>query len=68
MKCRPNADEDEENYRYCNYIIAEIDVARKLVLDPPRTLSQTKAVLEEIKKYWLDNFDYSIENIAETKR
>lgn len=51
MKCRPNPDEDEENYRYCNYIIAEIDDARKLVLDQPMTLSQAKVVLEEIKRY-----------------
>lgn len=51
MKCRPNADEDEENYRYCNYIIAEIDDARKLVLDQPMTLSQAKVVLEEIKRF-----------------
>jgi len=52
MRCRPSADIHERNYRYCNYIIEEIDHARKSLLDVPLTLIETKRILEDVKKHY----------------
>jgi hypothetical protein len=51
QRCRPFADVHEGNYRYCNYTIAEIEHARKLLLDVPATLLETKTFLEDVKKH-----------------
>ena len=52
MKHRPPADVNEGNYRYCNYTIEEIEHARKSSLDTPKTLSEAKAILGGVKKYY----------------
>lgn len=52
MKHRPPADVNEGNYRYCNYAIEEIEHARKSSLDTPKTLSEAKAILGGVKKYY----------------
>ena len=52
MRCRPSADVNERNYRYCNYTIEEIEHARKSLLDVPTTLCATKAILEYVKKHY----------------
>lgn len=52
MRCRPSADVNEGNYRYCNYTIEEIEHARKSLLDVPTTLRATKAILEYVKKHY----------------
>jgi len=52
MKHRPSVDVHEENYRYCNYVIEEIEHARKSLLDMPKTLPETKRLLEEVKKHY----------------
>lgn len=52
MDHRPPADMNEENYRYCNYTIEEIEQSRKNSLDIPKTLSETKAFLGEVKRYY----------------
>lgn len=52
MKHRPSVDAHEENYRYCNYVIEEIEHARKSLLDVPKTLLETKRLLGEIKKHY----------------
>jgi len=36
---------DENNYRYCNYIISEIEYAYKMEMDIPKTLGETKSIL-----------------------
>lgn len=48
---RPPADKDEKNYRYCNSIIQEVERARKSMGDKAMSLVQTKAFLDEAKKY-----------------
>lgn len=52
MRCRPSADVHEGNYRYCNYTIEEIEHARKISFDTPKTLSETKEFLREMRKYY----------------
>ncbi len=49
---RPSVDVHEDNYRYCNYTIEEIEHARKSLLDVPTTLLEAKAILEDVKKYY----------------
>ena len=48
---RPPSDKDEKNYRYCNSIIQEVERARKSMGDKAMSLVQTKAFLDEAKKY-----------------
>jgi hypothetical protein len=52
MRCRPSADINEGNYRYCNYTIAAIEHARKVLFDVPATLLETEAFLENVKKHY----------------
>ena len=51
-KHRPPANMNEENYRYCNYTIEEIEQARKSSFDTPKTLFETKEFLGEVRKYY----------------
>lgn len=52
MRCRPSADIHEDNYRYCNYTIEEIEHARKSLSDVSITILEAKAFLEDVKKYY----------------
>lgn len=52
MRCRPSVDVHEENYRYCNYTIMEIEFARKSLHDTPVTFLEAKKLLEEVKTYY----------------
>ena len=47
-KHRPSANEDEKNYRYCNYVIEEIKRIARLQEDRAYSLADTKKILSTI--------------------
>ncbi len=50
-KHRPSAAENELNFRFCNYTMVEIEHARKIAFDAPKTFSETKKLLSDLKEY-----------------
>lgn len=48
-RCCPLVDTNEEFYRYCNYIIEEIEHARKMHNDVPLSLLEAKTIIVEMK-------------------
>ena len=52
MKYCPSADENEANYRFCNYTIEEIEHARKISFDTAKSFLETKKILQELNNYF----------------
>ena len=52
LKHRPSSDENEQNYRFCNYTLQEIEHGRKIKQDVPKSLGETKVFLSEAQKYY----------------
>lgn len=51
IKYRPSADENETNFRFCNYTIEDIEHSRKMAFDAPNTFVETKKLLNDWKVY-----------------
>ena len=47
-KHRPSANEDEKNYRYCNYVIEEIKRIARLQEDRAYSLADTKKICQQL--------------------
>lgn len=45
----PSVDVNEDGYMYCNYIIKEIECAKRTSLDTAKTLSEVKVFLNKVK-------------------
>lgn len=47
---RPTADENQNDYRYCNFLIEKMESVKKMSLDTPKALSEVKNILNKVKQ------------------